>query len=147
METAEEICGALQVAVLGRQRVIVLLKHAEKASAAAERFRAWLTEAKLENLLRPVATNPDFVKLSNGAWVFFVGCEELAPEDEVGQADFVLWPTEGGIYEQFRYRDWRDARAGQPSPWRPVVVVSEEEPAVTGERTIWDRLCGEDDIG
>ena len=145
MKTAEEICEALRGVILNRQRVIVLLRHTERATEAADRFRAYLTEDKRATLLKPPGTNPDFVKLSNGAWVFFIGCEELGPNEDVGQADFVFWPTEGGDYAQVKHREWRLARSAQDTPWRPLEVNPDDAPRSEG--TVWKRLAGEDDIG
>jgi len=145
MKTAEEICVALRDVILNRQRVIVLLRHKDRATEAANRFRAFLVEEKRESLLKNPGSNPDFVKLSNGAWVFFIASEELDPTEDVGQADYVLWPTEGGVYAMLRHRDWRLVRSSQDSPWRPLEVSPEE--ASPGEGTVWERLAGEDIIG
>lgn len=147
MKTAEEICEALRDVVLGRFRVIVLLRHKGKSTEAAERFRSYLVEDGRADLLKTPGANPDFVKLGNGAWVFFIACEELEPNEDVGQADFVFWPTEGGDYAQVRHREWKLARLAQDGPWRPL-DVSPDAPESSGDGgTVWDRLSAEDDIG
>ncbi len=146
MKTAEEICEALRDRVLERHRVIVLLRHRGKSTEAAERFRAYLIEEGREKLLRPPGSNPDFVKLTSGAWVFFLACEELSPHEDVGQPDFVLWPTEGGIYALVKHRDWKLARSVTETPWRPLEVSPDEGPKLT-EGSLWEKLAGEDEIG
>lgn len=145
MRTQDEILATLLDIILNRHRVIVLLRHKGKSTAAADRFRLYLKEDGRDELVKPPGSNPDFVKLTNGAWVFFIPCEELDVEDDVGQPDYVIWPTEGGVYALVKHREWRLARAKTDDPWRPVEVS--EEPPVFEEGSVWDRLTGKDDIG
>lgn len=147
MNTAEEICESLLSLVLQRMRTIVLVRHKDKATEAANTFRTYLETQERGDLLKPPGHNPDFVKLSNGSWVFFIPCEELGPYEDVGQADFVLWPTLGGNYGQVRYRDWRVARASQDLPWRELAVSDVASSPNPTEESVWSRLVGEDDIG
>jgi len=146
MQAQEEIFESLrETLVNNRQRVIVLLRHTGKATDAANRFRSFLEDGGWEKLLKPGGSNPDFVKLTTGAWAFFIACEELDLGDEVGHPDFMLWPTEGGVYALVKHREWRMIRATQDNPWRPVEVS--EEPPVFQEGSVWDRLTGKDEIG
>lgn len=145
MKSQEEILEVLRDIILNRQRVIVLLRHKDKSTAAAGRLRLFLEEEGRSALLKPPGSNPDNVRLTNGAWVFFIACEELAPDDEVGQPDYMIWPTEGGVYALVRHRDWKLIRAHEESPWRPAEVS--EEPPTFEEGSVWDRLTGRDDIG
>jgi len=146
MKTAEEVCEALRDVVLNRQRAIVLLRHKGKSTEAADHFRAFLVDDDREKLLKSPGANPDFVKLTNGAWVFFIACEELSPTEDVGQPDYVFWPSDGGDYAQVRHRDWRLARAGADTPWRPLPIVEEDGPKLA-EGSLWDKLAAEDEIG
>ena len=145
MQTQDEILVTLTDIINNRQRVIVLLRHTGKSAAAAELFRAHLIVEEREKLLKPPGSNPDFVKLTSGAWVFFIACEELTVDEEVGQPDYVLWPSEGGDYAVVKHRDWKLIRAKEESPWRPVEQF--EDPVQFQEGSVWDRLTGEDEIG
>lgn len=145
MKTQEEILVALRDIILNRHRVIVLLRHTGKSTAAADSFRVFLEEDGRKPLVKPPGSNPDFVKLTNGAWVFFIACEELDVSDDVGQPDFVIWPTEGGVYAVVKHREWKLARGKMDEPWRPVDVS--EEPPVFEEGSVWDRLTSKDEIG
>jgi len=145
MRTQEEIYAALLSTVVGyKERVIVLLRSKGTATLAADKFRDHMAENLYADKLRATGTNPDFVKLTTGAWVFFIACEDLEPDDEVGHPDLVLWPTEGGDYAFVKHREWKQIRANQSSPWRPIAVAPAEPEA---EGSVWDRLQGKDEIG
>ena len=145
MKTQDEILVTLTEIINNRQRVIVLLRHTGKSAAAAVLFRDHLTSEGREKLLKQPGANPEFVKLTNGAWVFFIACEELTVDEEVGQPDFVLWPSEGGEYAVVKHRDWKLIRAKEESPWRPTEQF--EDSPHFAEGSVWDRLTGEDEIG
>jgi hypothetical protein len=93
--------------------------------------------------LKPEGMNPTFVQVTNGGWVFIDAAEELSPEDEIGQPQFVYWPSEGGAYEKVAYDLWKRARLAG-NVFRPVTIATPKK-KTEGRPTAWDRLLEEDD--
>lgn len=147
MRTQEEILEALETIILSQRRAIVLLKSEGKSTDAAKLFRTFMQERDQGHLLKPEGLNPDFVKLGNGSWVFFIACTELDPSEDVGHPDFIVWPTEDGVYAVVAHRDWRLLRSKEQSPWRPPDAFEEPPTTEDSEDTVWDRLTGKDAIG
>jgi hypothetical protein len=147
MRTQEEILAALETIILSQRRAIVLLKSEGKSTDAAKLFRTYMQEKDLGHLLKPEGLNPDFVKLGNGSWVFFLACVELDPSEDVGHPDFIVWPTKDGVYAVVTHRDWRLLRAKEQDPWRPPDAFEEPLNSEDGENSVWSQLTANDDIG
>lgn len=145
MQSQEEILPALEQILTVRKRVIVLVRDVSQSTAAADALRAHLAGTDLGPKVKPSGRNADFVKLSTGAWAFFIACTELAPDEDVGQPDFVLWPTEGGVYATVTHSDWKAVRTQSDSPWRPLAVFDDAEPVEPD--SVWDRLVSDKDFG
>ena len=60
--------------------------------------------------------------------------------EEIGQPEYVYWPSEGGSYEKVTYALWKLHRLAG-TIYRPVVVTVPKKSA--GPRTAWDRLMSD----
>ncbi len=141
----EEVCQVLAEGVLIKERILVLLLSKGKSTEAAQAFRQYLTETMdAGKLLKPAKTNPDFVRLTTNGWAFFIACEDMTIEDEIGTPDYVMWASDGGLYEKVRYQDWRKLKTERQCVFRPVDAF--EGPDVE-PGSIWDKLSNDEDFG
>jgi hypothetical protein len=148
-----------------RERSVFLCRTEQFADRIAFRFRKilheenfaqkWVTDPKAlewaENpqtggLCKPPGSNPSFVQLYNGGWVFFHDINDLDAGDDVGHANFVYWPSEGGNYEKVTYEFWRSERSRSADPYRLVLTAeSQSKTQKQGPRTAWDIILEDED--
>ena len=136
---------------------LVFLCHASGGLALADRlsdrFRKALIDEAVEQgwsqitartkLFRPAGSNPSFVQLTSGGWVFFYPANDLTADEDIGGPEFVYWPSEGGNYEKVSYDFWRrERRTG--CIYRPVTTAEAKPPKKKGPRTAWDRVLEDD---
>ena len=145
---SEEMMEEIAVSTVAKGKSILLVKSEEQAVKVAQRVREAI-EAELpagsvgrSPKLKPATTNPSFVQLTNGGWVFIWPADDMGANDEMGQPEIVYWPSEGGNYEKVSYNLWRTARlAGEI--WRPVTVSVPKKSQ--GRPTSWERLLSDED--
>jgi hypothetical protein len=140
-------------AALAKGRILFLCQELTQADRLADRFRKALMDRAIEEgmgevsartrLFRPAGSNPSFVQLLNGGWVFFYPAKDLGPDEDVGHAQFVYWPSEGGNYEKVGFDFWRKERR-KGCIYRPLTTAEEKAPKKKGPRTAWDRLLEDD---
>lgn len=139
------------LAFLQRGRIVFLVQTEAQADKLATRFRKVLNEesstegwaARSGNLALPSKSNPGFVQLYCGGWVFFQAINDLEADEDIGQVQWVYWPTEGGNYERVSYDFWRQERR-KGSVYRPI-LVAEVKTKTSGSRTAWDIILDGDD--
>jgi hypothetical protein len=150
-----ELLVEVAQAALNRARILFLCQSLDQADRLADRFRKALIDEAVESgmgdvnartkLFRPAGANPSFVQLVAGGWVFFYPASDLNADDEIGPAQDVWWPSEGGNYERVAYDVWkRERRKG--NVYRPVATAEAPPPKrKKGERpTAWERLLEDD---
>ena len=143
--------------VLKRERSVFLCRSEKFADRIAFRFRKVLNEendsegwADVQSLpggsmSRPGGSNPSFVQLHNGAWVFFQAINDLEADEDIGPVQFVYWPTEGGNYEKVTYDFWRSERSSG-NIHRPLLTVeTKPKGKANKERNAWDIIMEDDD--
>ena len=149
-----ELLGEIAQAAISKGRLVFLCKDIEMADRLADRFRKALIDEAIEQgmselsartkLFRPAGANPSFVQLLNGGWVFFYPAKDLGADDDIGHAEHVYWPSEGGNYEKVTFDFWRRERR-KGSVYRPVTTAEGPPPKKKGGRpTAWDRLLEDD---
>jgi hypothetical protein len=139
------------LAYLTRGRIVFLVQTEAQADRLSNRFRKVLSEesvaegwwANSESLTLPFKSNPSFVQLYCGGWVFFQAIGDLGADEDVGPVQWVYWPTEGGTYERVSYDFWRTERR-KGSIYRSI-LVAEVKTKTRGARTAWDIILEEDD--
>lgn len=151
VEMMEEIARA----ALMKGRMILLVKTPEQADKISTRLRTALAKELVENpslytpargrgpLLKPMGSNPSFVQLTHGGWVFIWPADDMSADEELGQPQYVYWPSEGGTYEKVPYNIWQAARAAG-HVYRPVSIATPKKKN-PGRPTAWDRLMADED--
>jgi hypothetical protein len=149
-----ELLGEVARTALEKGRLVFLCQDLPQADRLADRFRKSLIAEAIEQgvaeisartkLFRPAGANPSFVQLTNGGWVFFYPAPDLTAEDDIGHAEHVYWPTEGGNYEKVTFDAWkRERRKG--CIYRPMTTGEGVPKKKKGGRpTAWDRLLEDD---
>jgi hypothetical protein len=152
--TRELLVQVAQTA-LEKGRMVFLCQNLDQADRLADRFRKALMDEAIAQgmseisartrLYRPAGANPSFVQLTNGGWVFFYPASDLNPEDDIGHAESVFWPSEGGNYEKVSYDFWRRERR-KGCIYRPVTTAEKVDAPKkkSGRPTAWDRLLEDD---
>ncbi len=141
-------------AAIDKRRIIFLCQDLQQADRLADRFRKALIDEAVSQgvaeisartrLFRPAGNNPSFVQMLNGGWVFFYPANDLSAEDDIGHAEIVYWPSEGGNYEKVAFDLWRRERR-KGCIYRPVTTAEAPPKRKKGERpTAWDRLLEDD---
>lgn len=149
-ELLVEVAGA----AMEKKRMVFLCQTIEQADRLADRFRKALIDEAIEQgmgdvkartkLFRPPGSNPSFVQLMNGGWVFFYPANDLTADEDIGGPEFVYWPSEGGNYEKVTYSFWQNERR-KGCIYRPVTTAeAKTPPKKKGPRTAWDRLLEDD---
>ena len=143
-----DLLDEVAVSALQKQRVIFLVKDQDQADRVAATFRTILCEVAARDdtafQMKPPGSNPSFIQLKAGGWVSFFGVPDLSPQDNVGQANLVWWPTEGGLYACLNYATWKRER--KLSTFRPVApedVVQKVRQG--GPPTAWEVLMDAED--
>jgi len=149
-----ELLREVAQAAIEKHRIVFLCQDINQADRLADRFRKALVDEAIEQgmgevpartkLYRPAGANPSFVQMVNGGWVFFYPAKDLNANDDIGHAESVYWPSEGGNYEKVSYEFWRRERR-KGSVFR-AVTTAEEAPKKKkpGRPTAWDRLLEDD---
>jgi hypothetical protein len=105
----------------------------------------WVENPLTGGLCKPAGSNPSFVQLHNGAWVFFQDINDLEADEDIGPVQFVYWPTLGGNYEKVTYDFWRSGRSSG-NIHRPLLTVeSKPKGKANKERNAWDIIMEDDD--
>ena len=153
-EMMEEIAAST---IHNRSRSILLVKSSEQAEKIAHKVREgieqelpnWLPPDGRQRLaslqppkLKPGGSNPTFVQMTHGGWVFVWPADDMGPEEDIGQPQFVYWPSEGGAYEKVTYELWQKGRLAG-NVWRPVTIST--APKKTERLTAWERLLLDED--
>jgi hypothetical protein len=141
---------------LSRGRCIVLVKHQEQAEKVSLKIRTAIREELMDNpdnytgprggrppMLKPLGNNLSFIQITNGGWVFVWPADDMDANEEIGQPQFVYWPSEGGAYEKVTYDLWKLNRLAG-TIYRPMTVATPKK-KTPGRPTAWDRLLSEDD--
>jgi hypothetical protein len=151
VEMMEEIARA----ALMKGRMILLVKTPEQAEKVSKRLRDAISVELRDNaslftpargrgpLLKAIGSNPSFVQLTHGGWVFIWPADDMSADEELGQPQFVYWPSEGGAYEKVPYNIWQAAR-GAGHIYRPVSIAPPKKKN-PGRPTAWDRLMADED--
>lgn len=151
-----EFLSEVARAAIEKARLVFLVQDLDQADRLADRFRKALIDEAVEQgvseiaartkLFRPAGANPSFVQMVNGGWVFFYPAKDLAADDEIGHAQYVYWPSEGGNYEKVSFDFWRRERR-KGAIFRPVSTAegAAAKPKKKGRPTAWDRLLEDDD--
>ena len=136
---------------------IFLCRSEKFADRIAFRFRKVLNEendsegwADVQSLpggsmSRPGGSNPSFVQLHNGAWVFFQDINDLEADEDIGPVQFVYWPTLGGNYEKVTYDFWRSGRSSGDIHRPLLTVETKPKGKANKERNAWDIIMEDDD--
>jgi hypothetical protein len=149
-----ELLGEVAQAAIGKARLVFLCQDLAQADRLADRFRKAVIAEAIEQgmaeltartrLLRVAGGNPSFVQLTNGGWVFFYPASDLTAEDDIGHAEHVFWPTEGGNYEKVTFDTWKQQRR-KGCIYRPMTTGEKVPPKKkAGRPTAWDRLLEDD---
>jgi hypothetical protein len=149
-----ELLVEVAAAAMNKERTVFLCQSIEQADRLADRFRKALIDEAIEGgmgdvaartkLFRPPGSNPSFVQLTNGGWVFFYPANDLTADEDIGGPEHVYWPSEGGNYEKVTYNFWRNERR-KGCIYRPVTTAeAKAPPKKKGPRTAWDRLLEDD---
>jgi hypothetical protein len=149
-----ELLGEMAQAAMEKARLVFLCQDLSQADRLAERFRKALRDEAIEQgmseitartkLIRPAGANPSFVQLLNGGWVFFYPAKDLNADDDIGHAESVYWPSEGGNYEKVSFDFWRGERR-KGCIYRPVTTAeTTPKKKKSGRPTAWDRLLEDD---
>lgn len=149
-----EMMKEIAVSALGKRRSLVLVKTPAQADKIADKIREALRDEIVANpeayrpargrtvLIRPIGSNPSLIQTTNGGWVFVWPADDMGADEDIGDPEFVYWPSEGGAYEKVTYSLWKKHRAAGDI-YRPVVVTQPRK--ATGPRTAWDRLLDDED--
>lgn len=150
-----ELLGEIAQAAIEKARIVFLCQDIAQADRLAERFRKALRDEAMEQgvseisartkLYRPAGANPSFVQMVNGGWVFFYPAKDLNADDDIGHAEHVYWPSEGGNYEKVSFDFWRKERR-KGCIYRPMTTAEGPAPKKkkSGRPTAWDRLLEDD---
>jgi hypothetical protein len=150
-----ELLSEVAQQAIGKARIVFLCQDLAQADRLADRFRKALIDEAIEQgvaeitartkIFRPAGSNPSFVQLLNGGWVFFYPASDLNPEDDIGHAQTVYWPSEGGNFEKVTYDFWKKERR-KGCMYRPVTTAeTAPKKKKVGRPTAWDRLLEDDD--
>lgn len=150
-----ELLGEIARAAIEKGRLVFLCQDLPQADRLADRFRKALIDEAIEQgvaeitartkLFRPAGSNPSFVQMVNGGWVFFYPAKELNADDDIGHAESVYWPSEGGNYEKVAFDFWKKERR-KGCIYRPVTTAETAPKKKKGGRpTAWDRLLEDDE--
>jgi hypothetical protein len=125
--------------LLGRS-ILFLTKNSIAAEELAQRFTDGFIEIAAGRAnIKPAEANPVFIRITNGAWIFFYDAADIEPDEVGGPPDRVYWPSEGLDYHVVSFTAWADARrAGHR--WYPIEASPEPREADTA----WDRLLADD---
>ncbi len=149
-----ELLSEVAQQAIEKGRIVFLCQDLAQADRLADRFRKALIDEAISQgvaeitartkLFRPAGANPSFVQMVNGGWVFFYPAKDLNADDDIGHAQSVYWPSEGGNYEKVTFEFWKKERR-KGCTYRPVTTAETVAPKKKkGRPTAWDRLLEDD---
>lgn len=139
-----EMAEVVADAVMEKHRCIVLVKTETQAENFARRLRQVIQERGKPvalDLLRPEGANPNFIRCKLGGWAFIWPIDDLDPDDEIAQTNWVYWPTEGGTYQRIPYAKWKAERSAG-NMYRPVEAKPKKHSGAP--LTAWERLLDDE---